>query len=152
MSNAGGHTAIPLSLRYNSYLKGGVLLAVADEEGFISIVDTSIAAPRQLLMQASSQGAPPGAPEPLGQWRAHSNAVFGMQWIKVRTALRPQSIARWLQTTHIAGASMCGPRARALSRPLRDLHCSILDAVYSAVQLRAASKYNPALHLRTLLP
>ena len=92
LSNAGGHAAIPLALRYNSYLKGGALLAVADEEGFISIVDSSAAAPRQLLMRGASQSDSQDAPEPLGQWRAHSNAVFGMQWIKVCCAQWHQAV------------------------------------------------------------
>jgi hypothetical protein len=51
-------------------------LAVADEEGFISILDTVAPLPRST--------ADDDEPKPRAQWLAHKNAVFDIAWAKVR--------------------------------------------------------------------
>lgn len=48
-------------------------LAVADEEGYVSILDTSAALPRGLH---DEKGTP-------AQWLAHHNAIFDLAWCKV---------------------------------------------------------------------
>ena len=56
----------------------GKFLAVADEEGFISIVDTAAPLPRTTADDED--------PKPRAQWLAHKNAVFDIAWAKVCTA------------------------------------------------------------------
>ena len=53
------------------------LLAMADEEGYISVLDTS----RRLPCSTSFE---PGQPGPSAQWLAHRNAIFDIAWCKVR--------------------------------------------------------------------
>ena len=48
-------------------------LAVADEEGYVSILDTCAALPRGLH---DENGTP-------AQWLAHHNAIFDLAWCKV---------------------------------------------------------------------
>ena len=47
-------------------------LAVADEEGYVTILDTTAPAPREI-----HEGWPPA------QWLAHHNAIFDVAWCKV---------------------------------------------------------------------
>jgi hypothetical protein len=86
LCNAQGNQSIPLALRYNHCLKGGQLLAVADEEGVVSILDTSTHPPEQLWMTDVPGNSSAERPEPLGQWIAHNNAIFQLEWIKVSSA------------------------------------------------------------------
>ena len=48
-------------------------LAVADEEGYVSVLDTSAPPPRGL----HDEGSTPA------QWLAHHNAIFDLAWCKV---------------------------------------------------------------------
>lgn len=48
-------------------------LAVADEEGYVSVLDTSAPLPRGL----HDEGSTPA------QWLAHHNAIFDLAWCKV---------------------------------------------------------------------
>lgn len=52
------------------------LLAVADEEGFVSIVDTSCELPGEMADDW-------GPNKPRAQWMAHRNAVFDLSWCNV---------------------------------------------------------------------
>ncbi len=65
-------------------------LAVADEEGWISIMDTFAALPAALFSESERR--------PRGQWLAHKNAVFDLAWSKVR---------------HIGLTFMCSKQRRA---------------------------------------
>lgn len=49
-------------------------LAVADEEGYVSVLDTAAPLPRGL----HDEGSTPA------QWLAHHNAIFDVAWCKVR--------------------------------------------------------------------
>ena len=54
-------------------------LAVADEEGYVSVLDTSAPLPRGL----HDEGSTPA------QWLAHHNAIFDLAWCKVGAKLIP---------------------------------------------------------------
>jgi hypothetical protein len=64
-------TRLPMQLYNNSKL-----LAVADEEGFVSIVDTSSELPAEMADDW-------GPNKPKAQWLAHRNAVFDIAWCNV---------------------------------------------------------------------
>lgn len=53
------------------------LLAVADEEGYVSIVDTAAGLPSEMSDDW-------GPNKPRAQWLAHRNAVFDISWCNVR--------------------------------------------------------------------
>lgn len=59
------------------FYNDGKLLAVADEEGFVSIVDTSCELPTEMADDW-------GPNKPRAQWMAHRNAVFDLSWCNVR--------------------------------------------------------------------
>ena len=59
-------------------------LAVADEEGYVSVLDTSAPLPRGL----HDEGSTPA------QWLAHHNAIFDLAWCKVGMVNTSQSIAQ----------------------------------------------------------
>lgn len=73
---------------------GGKFLALADEEGFVSIVDTAAPLPRST--------ADDDEPKPRAQWLAHHNAVFDIAWAKVRY--------RGCGSAHWAGGRRAGGR------------------------------------------
>ena len=52
------------------------LLAIADEEGYVSIVDTSCPLPSEMADDW-------GPNKPRAQWLAHKNAVFDISWCNV---------------------------------------------------------------------
>lgn len=75
---------------------GGCLLAVGDEEGLVSILDTS-----RLLPDSLSRG------KPNAQWLGHQNAIFGLQWyqvtlqspktkLEIASALFPSHFSSWI--------------------------------------------------------
>jgi len=66
-----------LTIRLVQSLFGGRLLAVGDEEGLVSIVNTTTPASGQLSM----------LPRPTAQWVAHRNAIFGLGWYQVQSNL-----------------------------------------------------------------
>lgn len=49
---------------------------MADEEGYISVIDTSRKLPYSTALE-------PGQPGPSAQWLAHRNAIFDIAWCKV---------------------------------------------------------------------
>lgn len=52
------------------------LLAIADEEGYVSVVDTSCQLPTEMADDW-------GPSKPRAQWAAHRNAVFDLAWCNV---------------------------------------------------------------------
>lgn len=65
-----------LTTRAAQAVQGSRLLTVGDEEGCVSIVDTSAATlPDSLYTDAAN---PPRA-----RWLAHNNTIFDMAWAKV---------------------------------------------------------------------
>lgn len=58
-------------------------LAVADEEGYVSVLDTSAPPPKGL----HDEGSTPA------QWLAHHNAIFDLAWCKVRAPPKIQEIS-----------------------------------------------------------
>lgn len=67
----------PLSLLPRQVYNGSKLLAIADEEGYVSVVDTSCALPTDMADDW-------GPNKPRAQWLAHRNAVFDLCWCNVR--------------------------------------------------------------------
>lgn len=66
-----------LILPNSQVYKGGRLLALADEEGYLTIIDTTLPLP-------SNTFAEDGGPRPAAQWLAHRNAIFDLAWFRVR--------------------------------------------------------------------
>ena len=70
-----------LTLASTSYclqeIYGGRLLAVGDEEGLVSVMNTAAELPK-VLSQAT----------PSAQWVGHRNAIFALQWYKVTNSLQ----------------------------------------------------------------
>jgi len=61
------------------------LLALADEEGYVTVVDAGAPLPRDLHLNFpawDTAGEP--LPRPRAQWEAHKNAVFDLAWAKAR--------------------------------------------------------------------
>ena len=58
------------------------LLAIADEEGYVSIVDTSCPLPTEMADDW-------GPNKPRAQWLAHKNAVFDISWCNVSPGRGP---------------------------------------------------------------
>lgn len=66
-------------------------LAVADEEGYVSILDTTTPTPQEI-----HDGWPPA------QWLAHQNAIFDIAWCKVSSLLPTVSCSiEDLDTGHV---------------------------------------------------
>ena len=61
-------------------LNGGKFLAIGDEEGYISIINTAT----QLPTYTNDEGA--SAVKPAAQWEAHKNAIFDVAWARVRAS------------------------------------------------------------------
>ncbi|KAK9834628.1 hypothetical protein WJX74_006097 [Apatococcus lobatus] len=72
--NPSGSNAPPFSVKYNSRFFDGKLLAVSDEEGFISILDASVYA---ALPESLNTDDPV---KPRAQWLNSKNAVFDVAW------------------------------------------------------------------------
>eukprot|EP00951_Prasinocladus_malaysianus_P016746 scaffold131019_cov48-Prasinocladus_malaysianus.AAC.1 len=72
---------LPFALAYNqgAYSRKK-LLAIGDEEGYLTIVDTS---KQTLPEQSRLPSADSGKPGPCARWVAHNNAVFDLCWNKV---------------------------------------------------------------------
>eukprot|EP00884_Botryococcus_braunii_P004829 jgi/Botrbrau1/14347/Bobra.0014s0004.1 len=98
----GGQRVPPLVIRYNKRQESCKYLAIGDEEGFVSILNTFAPLPASL----SSLDRRPSA-----QWLAHNNAIFDVAWsqddTRMLTASGDQSVGVW--DTQLARCiSFCG--------------------------------------------
>ncbi|CAG9460907.1 unnamed protein product [Pedinophyceae sp. YPF-701] len=91
--NTGGRPTLPFAVRYNSCYQGGKLLAVSDEEGWVSILDTSRQLPLCTYPEAGSKH------RATALWQAHDNAVFDLAWLNedrwMLTASGDQFVRLW---------------------------------------------------------
>ena len=71
-------------------------LGIADEEGYISVVDTTAPLPEDLHLVEE------GCVRPRAQWEAHKNAIFDFAWAKARA---PASARLWAREQR--RASVC---------------------------------------------
>ena len=55
----------------------GQHLAVVDEEGYVSVINTAQQLP------TSTGGLAAGGPRPAAHWVAHNNAIFDVKWCQV---------------------------------------------------------------------
>ncbi|KAK9846359.1 hypothetical protein WJX81_002384 [Elliptochloris bilobata] len=89
----GLHGSPPFCAHYNLEHYGRRFLAIADEEGYVSVVDTSAPLPSDLHLVADD------SVRPRAQWEAHKNAIFDLAWAKgdtrMLTASGDQSIGLW---------------------------------------------------------
>ena len=97
------------------------LLAIADEEGFVSIVDTSAELPTEMADDW-------GPNKPRAQWLAHRNAVFDIAWCNVRMRL-PACLPACLAVLAVA----CG-------QTLWQAHAGLVTAVGSCASARCPSR------------
>ena len=75
-TNPHGTHVIPTRLAHSTKLQQGRLLAIADEEGTVSIADTADAHSSSLnVNDAGGSGVK-------AQWSAHNNTVFDLLWSK----------------------------------------------------------------------
>jgi hypothetical protein len=89
-------------MKYNEVLKEGQLLAIADEDGYVSIVDTSDELPESLHVSDSAPS------QVKAQWLAHNNSVFQVEWIKVHPRLHEWSVCVVLMyALRCAGQATC---------------------------------------------
>ena len=65
-------------MQYSSVLKQGQLLAIADEDGYVSIVDTQDGLPSQLQVSEGEDS------KVKAQWLAHRNSIYQVAWTKAR--------------------------------------------------------------------
>ncbi|KAK9820123.1 hypothetical protein WJX72_006352 [[Myrmecia] bisecta] len=90
--NPSGVGAPPFAAKFSKTLLDCKLLAIADEEGNISIVDAGSPLPPSLFEENEEL-------RPEAQWLAHRNAVFDLTWAKddklILTASGDQSIGLW---------------------------------------------------------
>ena len=84
--DADGAPAPAFALAYNEVYCGTRLLAVAGEDGYVSIVDTGAALPRNLCYGGGG-GNDATAPTPRAQWLCHDNAIFDVAWTRGDTRL-----------------------------------------------------------------
>ena len=80
-------------------------LGIADEEGYISVVDTTAPLPEDIHLVEE------GCVRPRAQWEAHKNAIFDFAWAKARPLRNAQCWAR-------AGQDACGRAAAGLMQRL----------------------------------
>eukprot|EP00250_Pteridium_aquilinum_P025937 c31928_g1_i1 orf=3-488(-) len=93
MVEPNGSPAPPLAISFGKTVKHSHLLAVSDEEGFVSIFDTFRKLPSSLnapLLTGSARKE---------LWLAHSNAVFDICWVQddrhMLTASGDQTVRLW---------------------------------------------------------
>lgn len=81
------HAVTDLLNKLLQALMGGKLLAVGDEEGIITIMNTARPMPDILSREKAT-----------AQWLGHQNAIFGLHWYQVRfyhlvfPSKKPQSL------------------------------------------------------------
>jgi hypothetical protein len=89
------------------------LLALADEEGYVTVVDAGAPLPSDLHL-----GYPPAwnmagepLPRPRAQWEAHKNAVFDLAWAKARPARGALTLTPAPDCARAALHGLAGPAA-----------------------------------------
>ncbi|KAG0603589.1 hypothetical protein M758_10G105300 [Ceratodon purpureus] len=101
-----GISAPPLAVSYGKKKGDGHLLAVADEEGFVSIFNTRLALPTFMTTQFNTEKSK------WKSWMAHTNAIFDICWIqedtRMLTASGDQTIRLWDVESHAAMGVMRG--------------------------------------------
>ncbi|KAL8153888.1 hypothetical protein V2J09_011648 [Rumex salicifolius] len=89
----GGDEVPPLAVSYCKTIKNSHILAVSDEEGFVSLHNTSHKFSPMVTSQENAEKAR------VLSWFAHDNAVFDMCWIKgdnnMLTASGDQTMKMW---------------------------------------------------------
>jgi len=89
-----GTDSVPFILAYGQAQAGSQLLAMGDEDGYITVVDTVHGFPAS---STSPQSAT--SPSPRARWVAHHNAIFDLAWKQgnhqMLTSSGDQSIALW---------------------------------------------------------
>ncbi|KAJ1294043.1 hypothetical protein BS78_01G116000 [Paspalum vaginatum] len=88
-----GDPAIPFAISFGKTAQTSSLLAVADEDGYVGLYDTSRRLP------SSSSSLEKSAETRLSDWIAHNNAIFDVCWIKegsqILTASGDQTVKIW---------------------------------------------------------
>lgn len=77
--NPADNLAPPFAMAYCTQINHQRLLAVTDEEGCISILDTAARLPQRLFPNDIEDVGP------RAQWHGHQNAIFDLAWLNVRT-------------------------------------------------------------------
>lgn len=76
-----GVPAPPLAVSYSKKRGDGHMLAVADEEGFVSIFNTRLQLPTFMATNYETDKIR------LKSWMAHTNAIFDVSWIQDDTRI-----------------------------------------------------------------
>eukprot|EP00854_Cymbomonas_tetramitiformis_P004020 gene4020-4988_t len=99
----------PFAVKFSKTAKAGRLIAVADEEGYLTLIDSTKALPQEVFGSEYN---------PEAQWLAHQNAVFDTAWsqgdTQLLTASGDQTVKRMLNG---GASSSAGPVAS-----LQDAH------------------------------
>ncbi|KAI8476372.1 MAG: WD40-repeat-containing domain protein [Monoraphidium minutum] len=149
-----GQPAPPFALAYSRVLHGSRLLAVADEEGWVCVVDTGAERlPSSLHMDAACA--------PKAQWLAHQNTIYDVAWAKndslLYTASGDHYVGVW--DTHTA-ALRCYCKGHAGSVKAVSAHGSQTDVLASGARdgavliwdLRAPARWSARRQRNTLDP
>uniref|UniRef100_A0A7I4AZV3 Denticleless protein homolog n=1 Tax=Physcomitrium patens TaxID=3218 RepID=A0A7I4AZV3_PHYPA len=101
-----GVPAPPLAVSYSKKRGDGHMLAVADEEGFVSIFNTRLQLPTFMATNYETDKIR------LKSWMAHTNAIFDVSWIqddtRILTASGDQTVRLWDVESHKALGVMRG--------------------------------------------
>ncbi|XP_062213300.1 uncharacterized protein LOC133914178 [Phragmites australis] len=88
-----GDPAIPFAVSFGKTAKTSQFLAVADEDGYVSLYDT------RRRLPSSSSSLEKSAETRVFDWVAHNNAIFDVCWIKegsqIMTASGDQTVRIW---------------------------------------------------------
>ncbi|KAK3237017.1 hypothetical protein CYMTET_52876 [Cymbomonas tetramitiformis] len=80
----------PFAVKFSKTAKAGRLIAVADEEGYLTLIDSTKALPQEVFGSEYN---------PEAQWLAHQNAVFDTAWsqgdTQLLTASGDQTVKVW---------------------------------------------------------